>query len=180
MNMLRKAACPPGPRRGPGLAKGSRNTLARARAAGLMVVLGAALAGCAQQAAASSPRMELATAYVGQPQGSTPTDAYLVIRNNGGTDRLISARTSAGGTVVLRGPAGSSADTMRNVSAITIPAHSLIRLDPNGYHLLITGARPMKAGTDITLTLVFARAGTFQVPAEVTNPQTGGSSYFLN
>jgi copper(I)-binding protein len=38
----------------------------------------------------------------------------------------------------------------------------------------------MKAGTEITLTLVFAHAGTFSVPAMVTNPQSGGSSYFLN
>ena len=38
----------------------------------------------------------------------------------------------------------------------------------------------MRAGTEITLTLVFARAGTISVPALVTNPETGGSSYFLN
>jgi copper(I)-binding protein len=38
----------------------------------------------------------------------------------------------------------------------------------------------MKSGTNITLTLRFAHAGKFRVPAEVTNPQTGGSSYFLN
>ncbi len=38
----------------------------------------------------------------------------------------------------------------------------------------------MKAGTEITLTLVFAHAGSISVPALVTNPQTGGSSYFLN
>ena len=51
---------------------------------------------------------------------------------------------------------------------------------PIGYHLLITGARPMKGGTQITLTLVFARGGTMSVEAEVTNPESGGSSYFLN
>jgi copper(I)-binding protein len=69
---------------------------------------------------------------------------------------------------------------MRTVSSIRMPGYALVRLAPNSYHLMITGARPMKAGRDITLTLRFARAGAFRVQAEVTNPQTGGSSYFLN
>jgi periplasmic copper chaperone A len=155
------------------------NALVRSAAAGLVVTLAAALAGCAQPASASGPRIELATAYVGQPQGSNITDAYLVIRNNGPADRLISARTSVGGTVTLRGPARGSA-LMHDVGAITVPAHTLIRLVPNGYHLVIVGSRPMKADTEITLTLVFAKAGAYRVAAEVTNPETGGSSYFLN
>jgi copper(I)-binding protein len=69
---------------------------------------------------------------------------------------------------------------MQTVPAIVIPAHTLFRLDPAGSHLLITGSGPMKAGTEITLTLVFARNQVLTVPAMVTNPATGGASYFLN
>jgi copper(I)-binding protein len=36
----------------------------------------------------------------------------------------------------------------------------------------------MKGGTQITLTLVFAKAGTVTVPAQITNPESGGSTYF--
>jgi copper(I)-binding protein len=158
----------------------SMSALARMGIAGLAVALGAALTGCAQQAAASGATIELATAYVGQPQGSSPTDAYLVIRNNGPADELVAARTSVGGTVTLRGPGAGGPSVMRTVAAIGIPAHRLVRLVPNGFHLVITSAGYMKSGTDITLTLVFAKAGSFKVAAEVTNPQTGGSSYFLN
>jgi len=46
--------------------------------------------------------------------------------------------------------------------------------------LLITGAGPMHDGKDIMLRLTFANAGTVTVIALVTNPQSGGSSYFLN
>lgn len=160
---------------------GLPGALGRASIAGLvLLLLGAGLAGCAQRAAASTPVIELATAYVGQPQGTAPTDAYLVIRNNGPADRLISVRSSTGGTVTLSGPVDGQPSHMQPVPAIRIPAGSLTRLAPNSFHLVITGSRPMKAGTDITLTLVFARSGTFRVAAEVTNPQTGGSSYFLN
>ena len=169
------AACTP-PRR----AFRRPGALARSGVAGLVVLLAAGLTGCAQRAAASGPVIELATAYVGQAKGAAPTDAYLVIRNNGPADRLIAARSSAGGTVALTGPLHGQPSLMRHVTAIRIPAHTLIRLAPNSFHLVITGSRPMKAGTNITLTLVFARNGAFRVPAEVTNPQTGGSSYFLN
>jgi hypothetical protein len=45
---------------------------------------------------------------------------------------------------------------------------------------VITGAGRMHGGKDITLTLVFAHAGRLSVVAQVTNPQSGGSTYFLN
>ena len=61
-----------------------------------------------------------------------------------------------------------------------IPAHSTLAMRPNGIHMVITGAGQMRGGKDITLTLVFARAGQVSVIAQVTNPQSGGSSYFLN
>jgi copper(I)-binding protein len=165
------------PRGAPG---GRIRALGGAAPAAVAVVLGLALAGCGQQPAASGPRMELDTATVNSSVGSSPIDAYLVIRNNGATDKLVSARSSAGGTVTLSGPAGGNPAIMRAVAAITVPGHTLIRLVPNGYHLVITDSGLMKSGTEITLTLRFAHSGTYQVAAEVTNPQTGGSSYFLN
>jgi copper(I)-binding protein len=69
---------------------------------------------------------------------------------------------------------------MRSVPDIGIPADTLLRLSPDGSHLMIAGAGPMKGGTLITLTLTFAKSGTMSVQADVTNPESGGSSYFLN
>jgi copper(I)-binding protein len=106
----------------------------------------------------------------------------LQIRNNGTADQLVAVHTSVGGTVSLRAPItrGTQVMSMRNVSAIPIPADSTVRLDPNSYHLLITGAGPLRGGKAITLSLTFAHAGTITVIALVTDPQSGGSSYFLN
>ena len=56
----------------------------------------------------------------------------------------------------------------------------MTRLNPISYHLLITGAGTMHDGKDIMLRLTFANAGTVTVIAMVTNPRSGGSSYFLN
>ena len=65
-------------------------------------------------------------------------------------------------------------------SDIPIPADSTVHLAPNSYHLLITGATGLQSGKAITLKLTFKHAGTVDVVALVTNPESGGSSYFLN
>ena len=155
--------------------------LARAtRLASAMLLAGVALAGCTTAGAASS--IAITSAYVPQPTTPGTTVAYLDIRNNGRADRLVSVHTSVGGTVQLRARVQSptGALVMRAVADIPIPADSLVRLNPDSYQLLITGAGPMHDGKDIWLQLTFADAGTIEVLAQVTNPQTGGSSYFLN
>jgi copper(I)-binding protein len=173
----------PARRRGPWGYRGWRNrgggAIRAAATACVLVAGGTALAGCAQDAIAS-PSIQLGTAYVEVPTSGGSTEAYLVIRNNGPADRLTSVRTSVGGRVTFREPVRSGGTTMKTVPDIGIPADTLLRLSPDGSHLLIIGAGPMKGGTQITLTLVFARGGTMSVEAEVTNPESGGSSYFLN
>jgi periplasmic copper chaperone A len=147
-------------------------------AAVLLAALG--VSGCATANAASS--ISISSAYVPQPTTPGTTVAYLDIRNNGHADRLLVVHTSVGGTVQLRAPVLRHAGTltMHTVADIPIPADSLVQLNPDSYHLLITGAGPMHDGKDITLRLTFANAGTITIIALVTNPQNGGSSYFLN
>lgn len=150
-----------------------------AAAAGLITLAAAGLTGCYAKASAA-PAIELSTAVVPQPAVPGETTAYLVIRNNDGPDRLIRVRTSVGGRVTFRAPEGHGSLTMHTIPAISVPGHNIIRLVPNSVHLLITGARPMHGGKEIRLTLTFAHAGVVSVVAQVTNPETGGSSYFLN
>jgi copper(I)-binding protein len=153
---------------------------ARKAVASLLAVCGLCLAaGCAVPAQAG-PVIQLSSAQVTLPGASRITDVYVDVQNNGPQTRLIAARLSVGGRITLRSPIHSGDVEMRSVPFIRIPAKSFIGLDPNGPHLLVTDAGPMRGGTEITLTLVFAHAGTFSVTAMVTNPQSGGASYFLN
>jgi copper(I)-binding protein len=149
-----------------------------AAAAGLALLTAAGLAGCYTRASAGTS-IALSTAYVPLPT-SGETVAYLVIQNNGGADRLLSARTSVGGRVAIRAPERPGGTVMHTIRSVAIPGHSLVRLVPDGLHLMITDAGPMHGGKDVTLILRFAHAGPVSVLAQVTNPQTGGSSYFLN
>ena len=154
--------------------RGLGRTLAALAVAGATAVL----AGCA--VAHASPSVELSTAFVPVPRAPGTTVAYVVIRNNGPADRLVSARTSVGGRVTFRRASGPAASAMATIASVRIPAHSTMAMAPNSIHMVITGAGRMRGGKDITLTLVFARAGPVSVVAQVTNPQSGGSSYFLN
>ena len=148
--------------------------------AGAAALAALAVAGCSSARAGSSS-IAATAAYIQQPAGKT-TVGYLDIRNNGTADQLISVSTSVGGTVEFRAPArpGASPVIMRTVADIPIPANAMTRLIPNSYHLLISGAGPMQDGKDITLRLTFAHAGTITILALVTNPESGGASYFLN
>ena len=139
-----------------------------------------AVAGCSSARAGSSS-IAATAAYIQQPAGKT-TVGYLDIRNNGTADQLISVSTSVGGAVEFRAPVrpGASPVIMHTVADIPIPANSMTRLIPDSYHLLITGGGPMHDGKDITLRLTFAHAGTITILALVTNPESGGASYFLN
>lgn len=160
-------------------AHGRARRAARSVLAGCLAALATAgLAGCYARASAA-PAISLSTAFVPQPTGGR-TVGYLLIRNNGGRDRLVSARTSAGGRVAFAAPVRGGSSSVHTVPSVPIPADSVVRFNPGGLHLLITGTGRLPGGKDITLTLTFAHAGAVSVTAQVTNPQTGGSSYFLN
>jgi periplasmic copper chaperone A len=151
---------------------------------GVAAAIALASAGCSSPLNhASGPSIVTNGAYVEQPAsvGQT-TVGYLDIRNNGSADELMSVSTSVGGTVELRAPVSKDVSpvVMRTVKDIPIPADATTQLIPNSYHLLITNPGAMHDGKDIYLTLTFAHGLTMTVIALVTNPQNGGSSYFLN
>ncbi len=165
-----------GTRRLPPRKQRCARALAVCAAAGAGVVL---VSGCGA-APRTGPVIQLTSAQVTEPNATGTTEAYVDVQNSGPADQIVGATLSVGGQVMLRSPARPGVVVMRTVPSIAIPAKSSVGLDPNGAHLLIIGAGRMKAGTEITLTLVFAHAGSISAPALVTNPQTGGSSYFLN
>jgi periplasmic copper chaperone A len=142
-----------------------------------------AVAGCSAASASSSttPSIAIPTAYINTPSDGV-TYGYLDIRDNGAADKLVSVTMSVGGKVTFVGPTRTGTDplAMHTVSSIPIAADAMTQLVPNNYHLLITDPGSMTAGHDITMTLTFARSGKVTILALVTDPETGGSSYFLN
>lgn len=153
-----------------------RRATAASRALIGLVTAAVAVTSCTQHHAAVAP-IKIASAYVMQSAGASAVAAYLVIANSGPTDRLLSVRSSAGGQVLVVGPGRSGLSPASAVSELNVPAHSVTRLDPSGYHLEIVRSGRLHQGTDITLTLVFAHAGTVRVPAQVNNPAANNGGY---
>jgi copper(I)-binding protein len=158
------------------------NLNGRAVAAASRVLIGlvaaaVAVAGCGKSHAAAAAPIKIASAYVMQSSGTNAVAGYFVIANSGPADRLLSVRSSAGGHVLMVGPVSRGIAASLVLTDLTIPGHSLTRLDPSGYHLEILRSARLHQGTDVTLTLVFAHAGTMRVPAQVNNPAASNGGY---
>jgi len=138
-----------------------------------------AAAGCADQPGSIIP-IQIAASYVPVPRVPGATVAYALIRDNAGADRLVSATTSDGGQVSFVTPVSPGATATRVVQWVPVPAHGDLTMEPDTVHMVITGIGRLVGGDTITLTLRFARAGKVSTQTVVTNPATGGSSYFLN
>jgi copper(I)-binding protein len=109
-----------------------------------------------------------AQAFTARAAAGRSAPAYLVIRNlSGQPDELLSARSPAAPRVVLgyRGTGGLSA-----VAGFPVPAHGTLTLSPFGPALVLIGARALRAGQTVPLTLVFRHAGHVNVDAAVTPP----------
>lgn len=153
-----------------------RRATAMSRALIGLISVAVAVTGCTQHRAAVAP-IKIASAYLMQSAGTNAVAAYLVVANSGPADRLLSVRSSAGGQVLMVGPGTRGLSAASALSQLSVPGHSVTRLDPSGYHLEIVRSGRLHQGTDVTLTLVFAHAGTMRVPAQVNNPATNNGGY---
>jgi copper(I)-binding protein len=95
--------------------------------------------------------------------------AFMVIRNAGPADRLVAAAGEVAERVELHTHLrDGDVMKMRQVEAVDIPAESMARLQPGGYHVMLIGLRePLKEGDSFPLTLTFANAGKLRIEVDV-------------
>jgi copper(I)-binding protein len=100
-----------------------------------------------------------------QPNGA----AYLKVRNDGATDRLLSASAPVAEVVELHTHVmDGTIMRMRKVDAIDVTGGSTTELKPGGLHVMLIGLKaPLKAGEKFPLTLKFERAGEVKLDVEV-------------
>jgi copper(I)-binding protein len=114
-------------------------------------------------------KFELAAISAPGVQGAgTAATTYLVIKNLGGSDELLSARAPASRRVVLarRGtqPPGAG-DLLR---ALAIPGRSTTSLSPLGADIVLISPGPLQVGDTVPVTLTFRDAGRVTVQFTVT------------
>lgn len=127
-----------------------------------------------------SPSLSLRDPLVGVDYD--PTGAYMVIRNSGGADTLLSASTPAAASVQLQaiapvetttstdaqGVTANIGGVLTNVDQLDIPGFGDLRLQPGSDQLLLKGlTSPLTVGQTISITLQFKRAGAITVEATV-------------
>lgn len=99
--------------------------------------------------------------------------AYMTLTNTTDTDdELVGASVPA--TVAARAEVHESSMgeggmmAMNRVDSVAVPAGGTVELAPGGYHIMMLQlAQPLQAGTDIPITLTFAKSGEVRVIAEV-------------
>ena len=139
----------------------------------LVILAGAALVGCAvgSTSAPSVAAPVVSEAWVRLPTGSDQaTAAYFTVTNPASTaDVLLGVSSQMASACQLHETAmdNSGMTGMHMVDRLEIPAGSMMRLEPGGYHLMMTGVSPLKVGSNVELDLTFQRAGVVKVMAEV-------------
>ncbi|WP_229332974.1 copper chaperone PCu(A)C [Halomonas sp. KAO] len=111
------------------------------------------------------------------PPVSTTTAAFMVLHNEGETDRsLVAASTPAARVAELHNHVDvDGVMQMRRVEAVPLPADASVSLAPGGYHLmLIDLAAPLHEGDEVALSLTFDDGHTLELEAPVRRIETMG------
>ena len=99
------------------------------------------------------------------PPGATSGAAYFSVESKGAADKLLRATTPRAGAAELHSMSmDGNIMRMRAVPNLAVPAGGMVKLEPSGYHLMLTGLKqPLKAGDRFPLTLYFEKAGPVTV-----------------
>ena len=108
--------------------------------------------------------------------GARVAGGYMVIRNRGAADRLLSASSPASAKVELHVHVHENGVMkMHEVPAYDVPAKGAFELKPGGAHLMFVDIkRPFKEGEKVPVKLKFEKAGA--VNAEFHVGRLGGTA----
>lgn len=104
------------------------------------------------------------------PQGSKVGVAYLIIEaKKGRSDTLLSAISSAAGKVEIHAhQEENDIVKMRRLESLPIPDGQTTLFEPRGLHLMLLDLKkPLKEGERLPLTLIFKKAGSIDVEAQI-------------
>lgn len=113
------------------------------------------------------------------PKGAEVGAGYLEIRNNGATpDRLTGGSADFANVEIHEMSMEGGVMKMRELKdGLTIPAHSSVKLAPNGYHVMFTSLKhPLVKGESVKATLTFEHAGAVVVDFPIQGVGAAGPS----
>jgi len=99
-----------------------------------------------------------------------PTAVYFTIKNNtNGSDKLIKAVSALATRIGFHTHKHENGVMkMVQIENIPVPANSILKVEPGGYHLMVFGlSMKFRVGDEFPLVLTFAKAGRVAVIARV-------------
>lgn len=145
----------------------------------LAFALAALVIACAPAASGAVTRGDLTLTglQVRASLGVNPnTGGYMTVTNKGPADALVGASCTCAARVELHVMSHEGGIMrMNEVSSLAVPAKGRLELKPGGAHLMFLGTRaPLKAGTEVPVTLTFRRAGAVTARFEVVAAPSAG------
>ena len=136
------------------------------RALFALLLIGALSAG--NTLAAQADHVTAAHAWIRLLPGDLPAAGYVTLQNNDAKAATIAAvHTNAYASAMIHQSTqdADGVSHMTMVDHLAIPAHAVVSLSPNGYHLMLEHAtHPLKPGDSINIALSFADGSQLLVP----------------
>jgi hypothetical protein len=135
----------------------------------VVVVFVVALAACSGSPG-SSAVPTISNAWARPGAAGAQSAAYMTITGAGQDDALISVASAAAATVELH---ESTTDAegmmgMHPIERLDVPGNGAVTLEPGGFHVMLMGlSAELAVGDTLALELVFEKAGTVAVEAEI-------------
>jgi copper(I)-binding protein len=131
-----------------------------------------ACAGAATPAAPAGPSQITADGvWMRNAAAGGNTAAYMMLKNGGAEDILVSASISEASMVEIHETA-AAANGMMEMRPLTqglkVPANGSVELKPGGYHVMVMGLKQdLKTGSSVKLKLTFKSGKTLELTAPV-------------
>ena len=139
----------------------------------LRATLCALLLSAAALGATGGATIQVTDAWIRWLPGNLPSGGYLTVTNAGDHAVSLTAASCAdyGSVSLHRSRMQGGVVSMNPVSTLTIPPHSTLAFEVQGYHLMLEQAKqPIKPGDHIIITLQFASGPSIPVQFEVRAP----------
>ena len=108
------------------------------------------------------------------PPAAKVLAAYLEIKNNGEKPQTLAGITSPafGQVEVHRTTTRGNIARMEHLKELVIPPHASVAIKPGGMHLMLMGgAKPLQAGDQVPMTLIFKSGEKVAISAAVRSMQ---------
>lgn len=112
--------------------------------------------------------MEIINARVWVPTGSTTAGFFDIVNSGAAPDTLVGVEADVADVSLHETIVDGDVIGMQPVEQVDVPAHTTVRFEPGGLHVMLTDVAPLDIGDVVELRLRFLTSGTITLQVPVT------------